>query len=134
MTVRARNRVFVAGMVVAIAAGAISLLPMIASTGAEDVRTIDVVVHDMSFHVDGRGEANPEITFKAGERVRLRVRNEDAGMRHDFTIKAWNVATKMLEDRGEEDVVEFRVPAERGTRTYTCTPHPKMMTGSIRVE
>lgn len=134
MTVRARNRVFVTGMVVAITAMALSLLPMVASSGADDVRNIEVIVRDMSFYVEGRAEANPEIAFKAGERVRLRVRNEDAGMRHDFTIKGWNVATKVLEDRGEEDVIEFRVPTDRGTRTYTCTPHSRMMTGSIRVE
>jgi plastocyanin len=77
---------------------------------------------------------NPEITFRAGERVRVRVRNEDAGMRHDFTIKAWTVSTKTLADRGEEDVVEFRVPESAATGSYTCTPHPKMMTGTIRVE
>ena len=135
MTIRARNRVFVAGMTVAIAAIAMSLLPMIASSsGADDVRRIDIVVRDMAFYVDNGTEANPVIALRAGERVRLRVRNEDAGMRHDFTIKGWTVATKMLDDRGEEDVIEFRVPAERGAQTYACTPHAQMMTGSIRVE
>ena len=134
MTVRAKNRVFVAGIAVAIVAFVMTLLPMVASSGSNDVRSIDIVVRDMAFYVGNSTEPNPAITLKAGEKVRLRVRNEDAGMRHDFTIKGWTVGTKMLDNPGEQDVIEFRVPDERGTRTYTCTPHPKMMTGTILVE
>ena len=133
MTVRARRGVLVTAIGIAIVAFAIALWPPLASSGVR-VRPIDIVVRDMAFYVDGNPEPNPVITLRRGERVRLRVRNEDAGMRHDFTIKAWTVETKLLDDRGEEDVVEFRVPGERGTQTYQCTPHPKMMTGTIRVE
>ena len=133
-TGRARKGVLVTGIVVAVAVVAMTLLPMLASSSAGDLRTIDIVVRDMAFYVDGGKTPNPELTFRAGERVRVRVRNEDAGMRHDFTIKAWTVSTKMLEDRGEEDAIEFQVPEAAGTGSYTCTPHPKMMTGTIRVE
>jgi plastocyanin len=134
MTKRAGKGVLVTAMAVAVAAVVMALLPMLASSSASGVRTIDIVVRDMAFYVNGDKTPNPELTFKAGEQVRLRVRNEDAGMRHDFTIKAWTVGTRLLNDRGEEDVVEFRVPDSPGTGTYTCTPHPKMMTGTIRVE
>ena len=96
--------------------------------------SFNVVVRDMAFYVDNGSDPNPAIMVHAGEQVRIRLRNQDPGMRHDFTIKAWTVASKMLEDRGEEDVIEFRVPNERGTQTYTCTPHPRMMSGTIRVE
>ena len=133
MTVRARHGVFVTAIGIAIVAFAIAMWPSMASSGVT-VRSIDIVVRDMAFYVDGNPEPNPVIALHAGERVRIRLRNEDAGMRHDFTIKAWTVGTKMLDDRGEQDVVEFRVPGERGTRTYQCTPHPKMMTGTILVE
>lgn len=133
-TGRARKGVFATAIAVAVAAMAMTLLPMVASSGANDVRTIDIVVRDMAFYVNDGKAPNPEITLKAGERVRVRVRNEDAGMRHDFTIKAWTIGTKMLDDRGEEDVIEFRAPEAPGIGSYTCTPHPKMMTGTIRVE
>lgn len=124
---------FVTGVAIAAAALLATLLPIVASSN-ETVRSMDIVVRDMAFYVDNGSDPNPAITLRAGERIRLRVRNQDAGMRHDFTIKAWTVATKLLEDRGEEDVIEFRVPDERGTLTYTCTPHPTMMSGTIRVE
>lgn len=124
---------FVTAIAIAMVALAIAMWPPMASSGVT-VRSVEIVVRDMAFYVDGNAEPNPVITLRAGERVRVRVKNEDAGMRHDFTIKAWTVGTRTLADRGEEDVVEFRVPGERGTQTYQCTPHPKVMTGRIRVE
>lgn len=133
MTVRARRGVFVTAVGIAVVGFALAMWPPMASSGVT-VRPLDIVVRDMAFYVDGNAEPNPVITLRSGERVRVRVRNEDAGTRHNFTIKAWTVGTKMLDDDGKEDVVEFRVPAERGTQTYQCTPHPKMMTGTIRVE
>jgi plastocyanin len=134
MTIRAKNRATVAGMVVSIVALAATLLPMIASSDQSAARDIRIVVRDMAFYVEGGSQPNPAITLRAGEQVRIRVRNQDAGMRHDFAIKAWTVATKVLEDRGQEDEIVFRVPDERGAQTYQCTPHAKMMSGEIRIE
>jgi len=134
MTVRARNRAIVAGSIIAVIALAATLLPMIASSGADTPRDIRIVVRDMAFYVDGGAEPNPAIALRAGEQVRVHLRNEDAGMRHDFAIQAWTVSTKLLEERGEEDAVIFRVPGERGTAAYLCTPHAKMMSGTIRIE
>jgi len=134
MTVRARNRAIVAGSIIAVIALAATLLPMIASSGADTPRDIRIVVRDMAFYVDGGTEPNPAIALRAGEQVRVHLRNEDAGMRHDFAIQAWTVSTKLLEERGEEDAVIFRVPGERGTAAYLCTPHAKMMSGTIRIE
>lgn len=133
MTVRAKHGVFVTAIGIAVVALALAMWPPLASSDVT-VRPIEIVVRDMAFYVEGNADPNPVITLRAGERVRIRVRNEDAGMRHDFTVKAWTLGTKLLEHHGEEDVVEFRVPGERGTQTYQCTPHPKMMTGTIRVE
>lgn len=133
MTIRARNRALVAGLI-GLAALAATLLPMVASSTTDHVRDIHIVMRDMSFYVDGRPEPNPAISVRAGQKVRIHVRNEDAGMRHDFTVSAWTVATRMLEDKGEEDAITFRVPQQRGDATYTCTPHSKMMSGTLRVE
>lgn len=134
MTVRTKNRTLVAGIIVGIVALAATLLPMIAAPNMEQRRDIRIVVRDMAFYVDGGTEPNPAIVFRAGERVRIHLRNEDAGMQHDFTIAAWTVGTKKLEDRGEKDAVSFRVPKNRGSESYRCTPHATMMNGTIRVE
>ena len=133
MTTRAKNGMFVTGMAIALVALATAMLPMVASSN-ESVRSIEIVARDMAFYVNDGSDPNPAITLRAGERVRIRVRNQDPGMRHDFVIKPWTVSTKLLQDRGEEDVIEFRVPDERGTLAYTCTPHAKMMSGTILVE
>jgi len=134
MTIRAKNRGMIAGIVISVVAFAATLLPIVASPGDDAVRDIQIVVRDMTFYVEGSSEPNPAITFRAGERVRIRLRNEDPGMRHDFSIRSWAVATRMLDDRGEEDEILFRVPTIRGAETYRCTPHATMMTGTIRVE
>ena len=135
MTIRAKNRTLAGGIIIAVAALAATLLPMLASTSRDDVREIRVVTRDMSFYVDGQTEPNPTITLRAGERVKLILRNEDPGMSHDFVVKAWAVGTKLLEDRGEQDSITFRVPDSRGTTTtYHCTPHAKMMSGTLRIE
>lgn len=133
MTIRAKNRALAGAMMIAAAAVVLTLLPMMASSNAS-VREITVVAKDMAFYVDGAPEPNPTIVLRAGEEVRIRLVNQDPGMRHDFAIDDWTVATKMLEERGDEDVVTFRVPGQRGTGTYQCRPHTRMMTGSIRVE
>lgn len=134
MTIRAKNRVAVVAIVVSIVALVVTLLPMIASSNPKVVREVNIVVRDMAFYVDGSSQPNPPITFRAGETVRIRLRNDDAGMRHDFVIKAWTVATKVLENRGQEDEIVFSVPAERGAQSYQCTPHARMMSGEVRIE
>src|SRR5687768_10366023 len=134
MTIRARNRILIAGVVIGMAALAVTLLPMVASSGRDDVREIRLVARNMTFYVEGEMEPNPTLTVRAGEQVRLVLANDDAGMRHDFVVQAWEVGTRTLEDRGETDAVSFRVPAARGEHAYQCTPHWKMMRGTIRVE
>lgn len=134
MTIRARNRILVAGLIIGIAAAAATLLPMLASSGSDDVREIRLVVRDMTYYLHGDTEPNPTLTVKAGEQVRLVLQNDDPGMRHDFVVKGWQVGTRMLEDRGEQDAITFRVPTARGDQPYQCTPHSKMMRGTIRVE
>jgi plastocyanin len=107
------------------------MVPRIVSS-REDVRQVTLVVRNMTYYVEGSDVPNPELRFRAGEQVRVTLRNEDAGMSHDFNIRDWGVATKILDGKGEE-AVRFRVPSA-GTTTYSCTPHAAMMSGSIIVE
>lgn len=134
MTIRAKNRALVAAIIISVAAVAATLLPTLATSGGEQVREIRIVARDMSFYLEGQTDPNPTLTLRAGERVRIVVRNEDPGMRHDFVITAWSVSTRMLDDRGQEDALTITAPSERGVQTYTCTPHPQMMSGTVRVE
>ena len=122
-------------MVVAAIAVAVSLLPMIASNGSSDdpERDLRLVIRDMAYYVDGKGEANPTLQFRRGERIRLVVVSEDAGMDHDFVVRNWKVATKLIEGRGEDEIT-IKVPRRAGTESYFCTPHAGKMRGTIVVE
>lgn len=115
----------------------IALLPIVASSGRTGTplpREIRMVVHDMTFYVEGQDEPNPTLRLRAGEQIRLVLRNEDPGMSHDFAVTGWQVQTPLLNERGSEAVVMFRVPERRGTYAYSCTPHAKIMRGNIHVE
>ena len=114
-----------------------ALLPILASsraTGTPSPREIRIVVRDMTFYVEGQDEPNPTLRLRAGEQIRLVLRNEDPGMSHDFAVSSWRVMTPLLNARGAEAVVVFRVPQRRGSYTYSCTPHATIMRGTIQVE
>ncbi len=120
-------------VVVAVAVSGAVMLPRIVSS-REAVRDVTVVVRNMAYYVDGENTPNPALRFAAGEQVRLTLRNEDRGMSHDFSVKSWSVATKVLDGKGQ-DTVTFRVPrGSNGSTSYTCTPHTAMMNGAIVIE
>jgi plastocyanin len=133
MTVRAKNRVLVAAITIGVAALIASLLPMLASNDNSGARDVHIVIRDMAFYLDGKGEPNPTLVFRSGERVRLFIRSEDAGMDHDFVVRNWKVQSNTLNGRGET-AVTIKVPREAVSETYYCTPHAKRMRGTIRVE
>ena len=120
-------------VVVAVATAGAVMLPRIVSS-REAVREVTLVVRNMTYYVDGESTPNPQLRFAAGEQVRVTLRNEDRGMSHDFSIKSWGVATKVLDGKGQ-DTISFRVPRGSNAATaYTCTPHTAMMNGAIVVE
>jgi len=96
-------------------------------------REIVLVARDMSFYVDGVDAENPTLRFKAGEEIRLVLRNEEPGVTHDVAVSAWKVGTRRLQAR-ERDAVVFRVPDAPGRYEYLCNPHASMMRGIIEVE
>jgi hypothetical protein len=133
VTIRARNRAALAAIVITAATAAFFLLPMRAWNGADPVREVRLVARDMTFYLEGSEEPNPTLVFRAGEQVRVRLRNADAGFEHDFSVPEWQTKTTLLQDRGEDEIL-IRVPAQKGSVAYTCTPHAQMMRGTIRIE
>ena len=111
-----------------------AMLPMIgASREADPVREVRLVVRDMTYYLDGDEQPNPTLKVRAGERVKIVLRNDDEGMEHDFKVRAWEIGTGIVNGKGAESVT-FTVPAERGSHVYSCTPHPSSMRGVIEVE
>lgn len=133
MTDKAKNKAILVAVVLTAAAVIVSLLPMLASTPADPIRDVRIVTRDMTFYVEGSDEPNPTLTFRAGEQVRILLKNEDDGMDHDFSVPAWQTKTKLLTGRGEDALV-IRVPSRTGSESYTCTPHAEIMRGTIRIE
>jgi plastocyanin len=121
----------VVGFVLAAAIAVVGMSWRAAET--HDVREIRLVARGMTFYLDGAGEANPTLRLHAGETVRLVLRNEDRGMKHDFTVPEWDAATPLVAAMRDGSVV-VTAPA-RGTRAgYYCTPHQETMKGTIVVE
>jgi plastocyanin len=98
-----------------------------------NVREITVVARDMAFYAD-RDEktANPVIEVKAGETVRIILKNRDRGMTHDFAVPALGASTHAI-DWNEEDEMTIYVPKKPGTYEYVCQPHVLMMKGTLKV-
>ena len=98
-----------------------------------DVREIRLVARGMTFYLEGAGDANPTLRLHAGETVRLVLRNEDRGMKHDFSVPEWDAAIPLVAAMRDGSMV-VTAPA-RATRTgYSCTPHRETMKGTIIVE
>lgn len=96
-------------------------------------RDIDLVARDMAFYLESAPDvANPVLEVKAGETLRVRLRNRDRGMTHDFAVPAAEASTSTL-DWNEEDAVIFQAPSKPGTYEYLCRPHLLMMKGTLRV-
>lgn len=126
----------IAGTISLIAAACVLsafLIPQNASTSAGEVRVIHVVVHNMAYYITGRSDANPTIHLRPDERVRIIVSNQDAGMKHDFGIDAWQKRTGLIDGIGEAQL-EFVAASVPGEVSYSCTPHGTLMRGTIRVE
>ena len=110
---------------------AAALLPV--TTKAPD-REITLVVRGMAFDLDGDfTHPNPVIAVRAGEHVRISVRNEERGLTHDFAVPQLGEATNLL-DWNEADSVSFEAPGRAGTYQYVCNPHMLMMKGILKVD
>jgi len=107
------------------------LLTAVTRTSA---REITLVARGMAFFLESEPAIpNPTLRLKAGERVRITLRNEERGFTHDFAVPAVDAATDLISWNEDADVT-FDVPDRPGTYDYVCEPHAMMMRGRIIVQ
>ena len=116
------------GSVLLAAAGVLAV-----SASDPQPREIRLVVRNMTYYVEGERDANPTLRMKAGETVRIVLRNEDAGMKHDLVVPDWGSGTGLIPGKREVAVV-LHAPSLAGRAVYHCTPHEETMRGTILVE
>ena len=130
----------IAGRTVSWSVAAATLAGVLAITGAViaavstgEVREIRLVARDMAFYLESDPDTpNPTITVRAGERVRITLRNDERGFTHDFAAPALGASLDPLNWR-EHRGVTFEVPDEPGSHEYVCRPHRPMMRGTLIV-
>ena len=114
-------------------AAMVTLASVVADPGPRP-REIVLTARNMAFYLEGTPTPNPTLRVKPGEQVTVTLRSEDAGMAHDFAVKAWGVGTAFLSGRGAVSVT-FGVPdAQTGAQEYVCSAHAVMMRGRIEVD
>ena len=126
-----RQRIVATSGLVLILAGAGTLLPLVA--GPRAPRDVVVVARAMAFYLgEDRRSPNPTIRVAPGERIRLTLISQDAGLSHDFAVDAWGVRTSTPHGDDRTSVI-FQAPDEPGTADYVCARHAAMMKGTIEV-
>jgi plastocyanin len=119
---------------VAILALCMVVAGLIPAMTREPAREITLVAKGMAFYLESDpGTPNPTIEVRAGETVRIVLRNEERGMLHDFAVPAAEASTGLL-DWQESRAVTLTVPDRPGTYEYVCAPHSLMMRGSLKVQ
>ena len=74
---------------------------------------------------------NPTLAFRAGETVRIVVRNDDDGVTHSFALPGLDSRVEVLAP-GESVTYEI-TPEVPGTFEYTCPLHLPLMKGRVEV-
>ena len=95
-------------------------------------REVTLVARGMAFYLDNSDRPNPTLTFKAGDRVRIVLRNQDRGINHNFVMPSVQAEFQPIGWNESADVV-LTVPDTPGTYEYWCRPHMMMMKGTILV-
>ena len=118
--------------VIAALAGLMLLVALLPALSNTPTREVTLVAKGMAFYLESDPSTpNPTLEVKAGERVRMILRNRDRGMTHDLSVPAADAGTKLIDWNESGDVV-FDVPTTPGTYQYMCRAHRLMMRGPIR--
>jgi plastocyanin len=125
------KRQFLLALISVAVVGALAFAVAAASKPA--AREIVLISRDIAFFLPGDPTPNPTLHVAPGESVRLRLINEDRGMRHDWAAGSLGVATRLLDGDGSADTVEFTAPQERGSHRYVCSTHAALMSGQLEV-
>ena len=96
-------------------------------------RDVVVLARGMSFVLESSPDVpNPVIPLRAGERVRLVLKNDSPGLLHDIVIPELGVEVEQMR-AGESRAITFTVPATPGRHEYKCRPHSAMMQGFVEI-
>ena len=130
-TLRMRNLSILTGLFLLVAMA----VTVWAFTGrATDEREVTLHARGMAFYLPGSDAPNPTLRVVAGERVRVTVVNDDAGVKHDLAMEKLGVAIAPLATTvGSESSATFEAPALPGRYPYVCTFHSQMMRGVLEV-
>jgi plastocyanin len=119
--------------VIAATAGLMLLAALLPALSSTPTREVTLIAKGMAFYLESDlSTPNPTLEVKAGERLRVVLRNQDRGLTHDFAVPAVAAAMNVI-DWNESGEVVFDVPDTPGTYEYMCRPHALMMRGTIRV-
>jgi len=119
--------------VIAVVAGVMLLAALLPALSNTPTREVTLVAKGLAFYLESDlSTPNPTLEVKAGERLRVVLRNQDRGMTHDFAVPAVDAVSKNI-NWNESGEVVFDVPDTPGTYEYVCRPHSLMMRGMIRV-
>jgi uncharacterized cupredoxin-like copper-binding protein len=120
-------------LIAALAALLLSLVTLLPASSSTPAREITLVVTGMAFYLEGDPRTpNPTIEVRAGERVRIVLRNQDRGMTHDFAVPVLHAVVKPIGWNESADIV-MDIPTQPGSYEYVCQPHSVMMRGTMRV-
>ena len=123
----------VSAKLVIIAVGVLLLGVLAVAVTHEEPRVITLVARGMAFYVENGDQPNPTITVRPGERVRIVLRNEERGIRHDFAVPGLRAALDPIGWNESADVT-FDAPDVPGLYEYWCRPHRMMMKGKVVVD
>lgn len=104
-----------------------------ASAGARAPESeLTLIARDMSFYLPGSDEPNPTIRLAPGERVTLRLVNQEAGILHDLLVDGLGFEIPAFRDAGTRSAV-LQAPSAPGRYEYMCSLHRRMMRGVLEV-
>lgn len=112
--------------------GSMLFLWPVAADPADGPREIRLVTRNMAFYLDGSDVPNPVLTMRAGEALRVVLRNEDIGITHSFEVGTWDQAVLSAKG-GLAETAVIKIPNHPGQYEYICGPHPALMRGVVEV-
>ena len=97
-------------------------------------REITLIARGMYFYNAAETERNPTLSATRGERIRLILVNQEAGLEHDVAVPELGVSSDAISEAGATTSVSFQTPSRPGRYDYVCTFHDAMMRGLLIVD